>query len=338
MRIHLTVIAALLLATPAAAQTTFSLQEENDSHLSGTDRGYTNGTRLLWTWRPAATSRLDRLATRLCGRGSSDCDRIVSAGIGQTMYTPENLAARGRILFDRPYGGWLFGVLMIDATHPKTNDHFEFYAGVIGRDSHAADAQRFVHQHVTPAATDPEGWDNQIGEWAGVLASYERSVTLWPAQDRTSGIRWFDVTPAIGAAAGNVFVNANATATVRLGYNLPRHFIRPIRQAPMALRIDPNLKPVPLHVPRWDAYLFVAANAAYVQRNVFLDAEDETYRIAREPKVREHRMGASVRVGRVRVAYQHTWRSPEFEALLRRPRKAGSHGYDVLLLSFGADP
>jgi hypothetical protein len=59
----------------------------------------------------------------------------------------------------------------------------------------------------------------------------------------------------------------------------------------------------------WDAYVYLVANAAHVARNIFLDAEDHTYRIEREPNVREHRIGASVRIRKVRVAYQHTWRS-----------------------------
>ena len=93
------------------------------------------------------------------------------------MYTPVPAVAvpiRG----DRPYGGWLYGTLMFDTTRATTNDHVELYVGVIGRDSHAADAQIFVHKHVTPGAPDPLGWDTQIGSGRLFCESHDRRVKL----------------------------------------------------------------------------------------------------------------------------------------------------------------
>lgn len=332
MRTLSVILSSLLLSASITAQEkTFTLQGENDSWFGDTDQGYTNGTRLLWSWTPADGSRLEHWASRLCRQQSKrDCRRTVTGGLGQTMYTPRNLGTSVRTVGDRPYGGWLFGTLMFDANRARTNDHVELYAGVIGRHAHAEQAQVFIHRHVTPVATDPRGWDHQIGEWAAVLATYERSVKLLSAE--TEGLAWFDFTPALGAAAGNVFVNGSATATARLGYNLPPRFIRPIQAVPFALgdSLPPN--------PNWDAYVYVAGNAAYVARNIFLDSDDDTYRIDREPTVREHRMGASVRVRKVRIAYQHTWRSSEFNSILGRTRAAPASSYDMILLSFGENP
>jgi lipid A 3-O-deacylase len=337
------VMAALLISISLQAQTTFTFQEEDDSLVSTAlagDSGYTNGTRMLWSWNPRLLSHVDRYAKILCGHDSRDCERTVTAGIGQNMYTPENLLSTRPLVGDRPYGGWLYGTLMFDATKATTNDHVELSAGVIGRDSHAADAQIFVHKHVTPAAPDPLGWNTQIGEWAALLASYERSVKLLPRRQRRDGPEWFDVTPAIGGAAGNVFVNANATTTVRLGYNLPSHFIVPIRAVPFALRTgahEEEKRPEP--PPNWDAYLYVVANGSYVLRNVFLDANDDTYLIQRRPWVRERRVGASFRVRHFRLAYQYTHRSSEFRPLVHRlQQSAHAHSYGMILMSIGADP
>lgn len=344
MNTRLLVVVVLLAAASAGAQTgtTFTLQQENDSYFSGTDRGYTNGTRLLWTWTPAPGSRTERLAALLCrGEPDENCNRQVSAGLGQTMYTPTNLAAREPIIGDRPYGGWLFGTMMFDATRLKTSDHVELYAGVIGRHAFTKQAQVFIHRHITPQATDPRGWNNQIGEWPAVLVSYERSVKIFSLHT-PSGVDWFDVTPALGASAGNVFVNGSATTTVRLGYDLPQRFVRPIRAVPLSLRTpvsrDAKMAALPAPVRNWDAHLFVVGNVAYVARNIFIDAEDETYLIEREPNVQEYRAGASVRVGRFRVAYQHTWRSSEFTAQFRRPRPAPGQSWDTILISVGPNP
>src|SRR6185503_10647708 len=103
---------------PAGACGNFTLQAENDAFAIGdtSDRGYTNGTRLLWGWEPAEGSPVDRLAGRLCfGADRLTCGRYATAGLGQSMYTPENIQSRERIIGDRPYGGWLYGVLMLDA-------------------------------------------------------------------------------------------------------------------------------------------------------------------------------------------------------------------------------
>jgi hypothetical protein len=140
-------------------------------------------------------------------------------------------------------------------------------------------------------------------------------------------------------AAGNVFVNASASTTVRLGYNLPSHFIVPIHAARFAVRTgahEDEKRPAP---PSWDAYVYVVANGSYVLRNVFLDAEDDAYRIERRPWVREHQAGMSFRVRHVRLAYQYTRRSSEFRPLVHRTRQsAGPHSYGMILMSIGANP
>jgi hypothetical protein len=337
-------------ALPHRADTTFTLQEEDDSLVSTklrSDRGYTNGTRMLWSWQPTAGTRIARLGAMLCGHDST-CENRATAGLGQNMYTPENLRSPVAIRGDRPYGGWLYGALMLDATRPATNDHFEVYVGVIGRDSHADDAQIFVHKHVTPQAPDPLGWDTQIGEWPAFLAAYERRVKLLPRRVRADRMQWFDVTPAVGGAAGNVFVNVSASTTVRLGYNLPPHFIEPIRATTMALRTQlpiersaaaPETARAAAQERKWDAFVYVVANAGYAARNVFLDSNDQQYRIEREPRVREHRAGVSFRVRRYRFAYQYTWRSSEFDSLVRRLRQPGrEHSYGMIMFSVGPNP
>jgi lipid A 3-O-deacylase len=345
MRYSIAAAAVLLTLSLHAQERTFMVQEEDDSIVRTSlraDRGYTNGTRLLWRWTPEDDSRLGKLASALCRHdGSFVCERSVTAGLGQNMYTPENLRSRAAIRGDRPYGGWLYATLMLDAARAATIDHVELYAGVIGRDSHADDAQIFVHQHVTPQAPDPLGWDTQMGEWAALLGRYERRWKLLPRAQLTDRDRphSFDVTPAIGGAAGNVAVSANASTTVRLGYNLPGHFVEsiftgvqalhsPAPGAPQEARREPP--------PNWDAYVYVVANASYVARNVFIDAEDERYRIERRPWVKEHRAGFSVRRNRFRFTYQYTHVSSEFRPLIRRIAQPDRpHSYGMVMLSFG---
>ena len=309
---------------------TFTLQKENDLFALNdrTDRAYTNGTRLMWTWSPKASSWADRLVGKLCG--GEECRRSATLGLGQSMYTPENLQSRRKIRRDRPYGGWLYGLLMLDATKEETADHVEMYAGVIGRASYAAEAQKFIHEYVTPAAPEPLGWDTQIGERPGILAVYEHRVKFLQFRDRRD-LPFFDVTPALGGAVGNVFDDLSAGSTVRLGYNLPPHFLRPIPSL-LGLTAESGDDSSALNESRWDAYVFATAEARYVLRNVFIDADHESYGIRREPLVRDRRVGASVRFRQLRLEYAHTIRSPEFKPDSR------SHSYGTFILSVGTQP
>jgi lipid A 3-O-deacylase len=251
------------------------------------------------------------------------------------MYTPAALETRRPMLGDRPYGGWLHGTMMFDAIRDRDADHIEVSLGVIGSHSLAERAQIFIHDHVTPWADDPLGWDNQIGEWPAVLVGYEHSIKLLP-QETSSGLKWFDITPALGGAAGNVFIRGTATAAVRLGYNLPQRFIRPIQGAPLADTFEEKT-PDEGVARKWDLYFFGGGNVSYVARNIFIDAEDTTYRIEREPNVQSYHAGASFRIGWFRLAYQHTWRSPEFKALVRRSPVTGQ-SWDTVLVSVGPHP
>jgi lipid A 3-O-deacylase len=339
------------LVRPMNNEKTFTLQEEDDSLVKpslASDRGYTNGTRMLWSWTPDKDDRLGKLAAIVCRHEDETmCERAVTTGIGQNMYTPEYLRSTQPIRGDRPYGGWLYGTLMFDATRLTTNDHIELYAGVIGRDSHADDAQIFWHKHVTPAAPDPIGWKTQIGEWAAFLATYERRVKLLPRHVPDGRPEWFDLSSAIGAAAGNVFINGSVGVTARLGYNLPGQFVNSIKSSTMAvrMRVDGlNVASVKEQArrespPDWDAYVYVVTNASYAARNVFIDAEADQYLIKRRSDVREHRAGATFRVHHFRFAYQQTWRSSEFRPLVRNISHSDRpHSYGMVMISVGPNP
>jgi lipid A 3-O-deacylase len=310
---------------------TFTLQEENDSFAlsDAADRGYTNGTRLLWSWTPAAESRIGRLAARLCpaaDRGT--CGLYATAGLGQSMYTPERLSTRRLIVGDRPYGGWLYGTLMLDAQRERWAEHVEAYVGVIGPAARAAEVQTFWHRRVTKDPI-PRGWDNQIDEGLAVLLAYEHRWKLHELRT-ASGQPLLDVTPALGAAVGNVFDSAGAGVTVRAGYNLPPRFFQAIPAVPALIGAPSPDRPHPS--AGWDAYLFAAADGRYVVHNVFLDTDRELYRIERRPLVRDHKFGASVRIRWVRLHFVQTFRSPEFHPDTRW------QSYATWLITVGASP
>lgn len=310
---------------------TFSIQDDNDVFALSdrSDRGYTNGTRFIWTWSPEERSHIGAIANRLCGSAStSDCERSASFVLGQNMYTPENLRVPTRTRGDRPYGGWLYSALMFDIAKEEAADHLEVYLGVVGRPSHAAEAQKFAHRAIIPSAPEPQGWDTQVGDFLGVQVAYERRQKFQEWVD-SKGRPFLDLTPSVGATIGNVFAHFAAGATMRIGYNLPSRFSRPILSIASVEPTAAEGTPLP---SRWDAYLFATADARYVARDIFIDAGEQDCDIKRKPFVRDRRVGASVRFRWLRIEYAHTRRSPEFDPDSR------SHSFGTYTLSVGTRP
>lgn len=319
--------ALILLVSSTTLNAAFTVQEENDTFALNhkSDRGYTNGTRFMWSISPRNTSFAGR-AWGLCPRPGSECRVQTIVGIGQSMYTPENLHATAPTHGDRPYGGWLYGMVMSDVVKMNAIDHLEGYAGVIGSDAHAELTQKLVHRNI--GAPTPMGWRNQIGEFAGLLVTGEHRVK---AVELNRDCRpYLDVMPAIGAGVGNVFDYISANANLRAGYNLPPRFLRPI-PAIAALRTGSATCTTPPE-GSFDAYVFATAERREMLRNVFIDREDSTYGIRRNTGVNDLRIGVSVRIKGIRFQYAHTSRSAEF-----RPDPRG-HRYGIITLSFGARP
>lgn len=95
---------------------TFTFRFENDL-FAGTDRHYTNGIKLSLI-SPDLTRFRDsdklpewgkRIVNRLPYSQVEGLQRNIVFSIGQNMYTPADIKARGLIRNDRPYAGWLYG-------------------------------------------------------------------------------------------------------------------------------------------------------------------------------------------------------------------------------------
>jgi hypothetical protein len=121
--------------------------------------------------------------------------------------------------------------------------------------------QKFAHR-VLPA-NDQQGWDTQLGNEPGIVATYKRS---WRgvATSTLSGAP-LDFTPHLGAAPGNVFTYGNAGVTTRYGKRLPNDYGPP--------RVQPGLTGFgdfsPVSGFGW--YVFAGIEGRAVARNIFLE-------------------------------------------------------------------
>lgn len=278
---------------------------ENDA-ISNQDRHYTSGIRVSKLLRGSQELLwLRNVSDALTGRREVEGARYELA-IGQQLYTPADLKAKGTVLGDRPYAGWLYGSAGMLTRKGKFIDQFELSVGMVGPAALGEETQDLVHRLI--GSTVPLGWDNQIRNEPTVQVFAQRN--WWAVHGAEwAGLRW-DVVPHVGAAMGNVFMYGNGGVTVsmgrgaeesygfpRLGYSLPGRGY---------FNADNGFS--------WQVFGSAVANV--VGRNLFLDGNtfgglDTT--VEKERVVGELQVGVQFVWGRNRVSFVQVGRTREFD-------------------------
>ena len=288
-----------------------SLRLENDA-VAKADRHYTQGSFLSYLSRdngiPGWTAVL---AENLPTFGYTVGATKAGFGVGQEIYTPEDLGSPELQVDDQPYAGWLFARLTLQRRGPLSRrwsvlETFDLDLGVIGPESLAEQTQKEWH------GADPEGWDNQLETEPGFSLRYERRFQFKPSEDSDGwGVR---LIPHLGGSAGNVATYLNAGGTIRFGYNVPDEF---------------STRPGDL---KWGAYLLGGLDGRFVLHNIFLDGNTwrESHSVTKRPFVGEGRVGLGLVFRRVDLSFAHVFRSREFND----QNRSDSFGSVVLAVKF----
>jgi lipid A 3-O-deacylase len=127
---------------------------------NGSDKGYTNGTRLDIFYNKKRPSRF--FIDRWMPKAGDSSVNTFGWGIMQMMVTPNDLSKRNPDKDDYPYSGALFVVHSLHASNPikKYNIQTEWLIGVMGPPSLAEQAQKFMHRLIH--YQKPMGWDYQL--------------------------------------------------------------------------------------------------------------------------------------------------------------------------------
>jgi lipid A 3-O-deacylase len=120
--------------------------------------------------------------------------------LGQSIFTPDDLAATELLRDERPYAGWLYG-----GVGRATN------VGMVGGVAFAEDVQKTWHKWF--GFQRPNGWDNQHKNEPGFLLNYERKWRMRTPQ-KYFGVD-ADFTPHAGVSLGNILTQASVGFTVR---------------------------------------------------------------------------------------------------------------------------
>ncbi len=305
----LVLLVALICPCPAGAEEearhgTLSFVLENDLFYN-TDRHYTNGVRLVWVpggdaAPPAWAEKIARLVPWFPQEGK------IRPGyaFGQSMFTPTDITVRDPPVTDRPYAGWLYGMIGLSVESGAQLDQLGLTFGIVGPSSLAEQSQTIVHRII--GANDPKGWGAQLHDEPGVVLTYLRSWRGLAAQTLIGNE--IDFTPHAGAALGNIFTYGNAGITMRYGRHLPNDYGPP--------RIQPGLTGwgdfSPTAAFGW--YLFAGVEGRAIARNIFLDGN--TFRTSRsvnkESFVGDFQAGIVINWSDVRFSYTHVLRTKEF--------------------------
>ena len=282
--------------------------EEND-WFAGTDRHYTQGARIVYL---GAEDRADRgLAARLPAVGFQPSAVRWGGELGQSIYTPENLAARLPQTYDRPYAGWLYtGAVLqrrgLTAGGLPTLENIRLQLGVIGPDSFAQEQQEWAH--FAGGFQRARGWDNQLPNKPGLALKVQRACRLAAWQGSVADV---DVIPHVGASLGNVDTSLRAGAQLRLGGRLPDDFGR---QTIDALAISDGGRPVAAADRRRNWYVFAGVEGRAVGYNAFLDGNmfRSSLSVDKRPFVFELQSGLVIQWSRVDLSFVMAFRSEEF--------------------------
>jgi lipid A 3-O-deacylase len=188
--------------------TTFVVDADNDSlQLRGTDRDYTNGTRVS-----LVRFRGDFLAAE-----SSQELYTTAYGLqlGQNMYTPSDISLPPEQVDrrDHPYGAWLYAGLWKEEYRLSEGSgrysRYELNLGCMGPWAQGEEVQKWVHERTN--SRTPMGWDLQVEDALGVQARVEHSPFVMRSAD--GGL---ELVPRLSADVGNIFLQGAVGATVRL--------------------------------------------------------------------------------------------------------------------------
>lgn len=295
------------IAPPGAAQGDWSprLQLDNDvynywqRHTRRPDEEYTNGVHVSlesltapW-WGRRFANRTPDCAGAV---GPEPC-RATAVMLGQDLYTPDLDRAPHTVPdweLERPYFAWLYLKGVARVSSRRVLHETSVSLGVTGPPAAGELAQRIAHEiGFNDKAT---GWETQIGFEPGVVAEYRQHRYL----GRAGGARGpgIEIWPHFGVTAGNVLAQAEAGATLRLGWNLSH----------------------PWHPAAWrgrartEWWASAGGRAMYVARNMSLDGtwRAPVRRVERIAGVREFELAGGLRVREVTIGYRAVTRTREY--------------------------
>ena len=289
----------------------WTLNLENDIFGGqGEDQNYTNGFRLSYHDADLDLPSWARQLGELYPGFRMNDTTALTYSIGQNMYTPKDLTRAVPDPNDRPYAAWLYGSVAMSTVTDNHKDQVEISLGVVGPAAGGKAVQKFVHNHVTTDADDPQGWNSQLENEPGIVLSWDRQYPSWWDLNYDDSLN-LSVTPSVGVSLGNVYTHAKAGVSMRLSPYSGRFTDLPSRVRPSipgsGYFADPE------GAFSWGVFGGVVGYA--VGRNIFLDGNtfEDSPSVDSKPFVYDVSAGFDMIFDHTRVSYTLVRRSKEFD-------------------------
>ena len=252
----------------------------------------------------------------------------VSAGFGQHIYTPRDTQTRDLQTDDRPYAGYLYGMLALHAKRASRLDTLELAVGIIGPSSLAEQAQNEMHRF--RSIDTAKGWEHQLLDEPAAMLTWSR---VWRVNDDEDTHSWgWDILPQVNLSLGTPYTRAGIGAELRFGWNLPPDYgsstIRPGSgiTRPVQARA---LRPSDRFLDNFSIYAFAGADGHAVAWNSFLDGNiwKDSLRVNKKPLTGALNWGLVVGLYDFQISYTRVHRGMEYS------EQSGKHDYGSITLS-----
>lgn len=288
---------------------------DNDVWAKGkTDRWYTNGLRLTWTFNKPPDNELSKLFLR----GTEwflweESSPTLSYSVGQAMYTPSDITLSTPPADDRPWGAFLYFSITAHAYKGREFRATELKLGTTGKYALGEQAQKLVHK-ITSSA-EPQGWDQQLKPRPGIQLTHAR---VYRIGDTIAGDR-IGFQTGWGAGVGTLRGRAHIDAAMVIGELSGTNSPLLVGNEGDFVVQDFNNRPQ-FGYP----FVYVAANLTGVAYNYFLEGKTPYGHAAIKPKRTYNvvSIGASIPLQKwlgsnwPRLVYSQSIRSPEFSSEL----------------------
>ncbi len=313
---------------------------ENDSYhpVERPDANYTSGILFMAAPARSFTKEENPGLDRLNFFEKDYNPYTIEYGIGQTFYTPDDIAVaslddidrNGRLLReDRPYAGLLF---FQGAIHNHFTDWMDsskymrrsIYTklGLTGNGSYSEEMHTAVHE--SRDLIIPVGWGMQVGqELAFAFAAEQRNRFLLWGKDKLFGA---DAVTNVKGTIGNIFTALEGGLTLRAGFNLPKQ-VQEDSIAPQNVSGSSDNR----KSSSWHFYVFVGHQTRLVLRDYSIDGRlfsNDIHTVDREPLVNEFQYGGQIRFAdnwAIQALFAH--RDKQFET----QRKEHSFGQYMIM-------
>lgn len=272
-------------AQSAPSPNMYSLRVANDSFFNQ-DHGYTSG--VAFVVHPLKSP--------------------FSFYLGQDLYTPDKVKTPEPPKGQHPYGAWLYA----GGEYRRKLSRYmllrtELILGTTGERALGKEAQDVTHTILD--FNEYQGWDSQISERWGWIFSMKLKgrLPVWRHWNAWGA----DILAHIEGRGGNIYVDANAGATLRLGLNIP------------------DLEAI--YTPQPETSLYITAGYDYylVDRNVFLEGVKRSdYSVVPERTYARFRAGIHWRRDPYRIDLDIFWPEQYFKTQAEQER------YGVVTLSY----